>query len=87
MCVCCPGPALTEEAKKAKFQGTVALNIIVQQPDGRATNFDLVKSVGLGLDEKAIEAVRSWRFKPAVGPNSRPVAVVIPIEVAIRSVP
>ena len=53
-------------------------------PDGRATNIQVVKGPGLGLEDKAIEAVRNWRFKPALGPDGKPVATLTPIEVTFR---
>jgi len=83
MCIYCPDPLYSDEARKAKYQGTVVLNVIVTA-DGRATDIHVAKGPGLGLEEKAIEAVRTWRFKPALGPNGRPVAVYIPIEVTFR---
>lgn len=52
--------------------------------DGRATNLSVVKSPGLGLDAKAVEAVRNWRFRPAIGPNGKPVNVLQTIEVTFR---
>jgi len=82
-CLYCPEPQYSEDARKAKFQGIVVLQVIIQ-PDGRATNIQVVKGAGLGLDEKAIEAVRTWRFKPAIGPNGTPVATITPIEVNFR---
>ncbi len=82
-CDYCPDPKYSEEARKAKYQGTVLLEAIIT-PEGRATNIRVIKGVGLGLDEKAIEAVRGWIFKPALGPNGRPVAVRVPIEVTFR---
>jgi protein TonB len=82
-CLYCPEPQYSEDARKAKFQGIVVLQVIIQ-PDGHATNIQVVKGAGLGLDEKAIDAVRTWRFKPAVGPNGTPVATITPIEVNFR---
>ncbi|HZP34032.1 MAG TPA: energy transducer TonB [Candidatus Acidoferrales bacterium] len=82
-CLYCPEPQYSEDARKAKFQGIVVLQVIIQ-PDGHATNIQVVKGAGLGLDEKAIEAVKTWRFKPAVGPNGTPVATITPIEVNFR---
>jgi len=82
-CLYCPEPQYSEDARKAKFQGIVVLQVIIQA-DGHATNIQVVKGAGLGLDEKAIEAVRTWRFKPAVGPNGTPVATITPIEVNFR---
>ena len=82
-CLYCPEPQYSEDARKAKFQGIVVLQVIIQA-DGHATNIQIVKGAGLGLDEKAIEAVRTWRFKPAIGPNGTPVATITPIEVNFR---
>jgi periplasmic protein TonB len=73
-CLYCPNPQFSDEAVKAKYQGTVTLVAIIT-PDGRATDIHVVKGLGLGLDEKAIEAVRQWRFRPATGPDGRPAAV------------
>lgn len=56
-------PEYSEEARKAKFQGTVVLAIIVD-PSGKARDIRVLRPLGLGLDEKAIEAVMKWRFKP-----------------------
>jgi protein TonB len=58
--------------------------MVVITLDGRATNIQVVKSPGLGLDEKAIEAVRQWKFRPAVGPGGKPVPSQVPIEVTFR---
>ena len=82
-CVYCPQPPFSDEAVKAKYQGTVTLAIVVQ-PDGRATDIHVVRGVGLGLDEKAAETLRTWRFNPAVGPNGKPAAVRMIVEVAFH---
>lgn len=83
VCLYCPIPQYSDEARKAKYQGTVVLQVTITT-DGRAVNISVVKGPGLGLEEKAIEAVRSWRFKPAAGPNGRPVPTIVPIEVTFR---
>lgn len=83
VCLFCPDPALTDEAQTAKFRGTVLLSVIVQR-DGRATHVQVIKAVGYGLDEVAVDAVKTWRFKPALGPKGQAVAVVIPIELTFR---
>jgi TonB family protein len=57
-------PEYTEEARIARHEGTVLLQADISA-DGRAANFRLLRSLGLGLDEKAVEAVRQWVFKPA----------------------
>ncbi len=82
-CLFCPSPAFSDEAVKAKYQGVVTLQVVVT-PDGRATNIRVIKGLGVGLDEKAIEAVRGWRFNPARGPDGRPAAVTALIEVTFR---
>ena len=82
-CAYCPDPKYSEEARKAKYQGTVVLQAVIT-PDGRATEIQVVKGPGLGLEEKAVEAVKQWRFKPALGPNGKPVAVVVPLEITFR---
>jgi protein TonB len=58
-------PEFSEEARKAKHHGVVVLSIEVD-PSGNVRNIHVRKSLGLGLDEKAIEAVSHWRFRPAI---------------------
>ncbi len=82
-CLYCPEPQYSEDARKAKYQGTVVLQAIIT-PDGRATNIEVVKGPGLGLEEKALDAVRNWRFKPAMGPTGRPVATITLLEITFR---
>jgi periplasmic protein TonB len=77
-----PDPEYSEEARKAKYQGTVVLWLVVD-PYGRPQNLRVARSLGLGLDEKAIEAVRQWKFEPAMK-DGRPVAVQINVEVNFR---
>ncbi len=77
-----PEPAYSEEARKAKYQGTVVLWIIVDA-SGAVTDCKVVKPLGLGLDEKAVEAIRTWKFKPALK-NGTPVAVRVMVEVGFR---
>lgn len=77
-----PDPEYSEEARKAKWQGTVVLWVIVG-PDGRPRDIRIQRSLGMGLDEKAIEAVRQWKFDPAKK-DGQPVAVQINVEVNFR---
>jgi len=77
-----PEPAYSEEARKAKYQGTVVLWIIVDAV-GNVTDCRVVKPLGLGLDEKAVETVRTWKFKPAMM-NGHPVPVRVMVEVSFR---
>ncbi len=82
-CLYCPRADYSDEAMKVKVQGVVEL-IAVITPDGRVTDVHVAKGLGLGLDEKAIEAVRTWRLKPALGPDGRPASVRQIIEVTFQ---
>jgi TonB family protein len=75
-------PEYSEEARKAKYQGTVVLYVQVD-PSGKATHISVTRSLGLGLDEKAIEAVKQWKFKPGYK-DGKPVTVEASIEVNFR---
>jgi TonB family protein len=75
-------PEYSEEARKAKWQGTVILAIVVGL-DGRASNITVVRPLGMGLDEKAIEAVQKWRFRPGLK-DGRAVPVQANVEVNFR---
>ncbi len=75
-------PEYSEEARKAKYSGTVLISLVVDV-SGRAQNMRVVRSLGLGLDEKAMEAVAKWKFKPGMK-NGQPVPVVATIEVNFR---
>ena len=77
-----PDPEYSEEARKAKFQGTCVLWLVVG-PDGHPRDIRVARTLGLGLDEKAIEAVKQWKFEPAMK-DGKPVAVMINVEVSFR---
>jgi TonB family protein len=83
-CLNCPQPQYTEDARKANVKGAVVLQIVIL-PTGRAANIKLVKGLGYGLNEKAVQAVQDdWRFKPALGPDGKPVATTTLVEVTFR---
>jgi protein TonB len=77
-----PDPEYSEEARKAKYQGVVVLWLVVG-PDGRPKNIKVERPLGMGLDQKAVEAVQRWRFEPATK-DGKPVAVQINVEVNFR---
>jgi len=82
-CFYMPNPPYSEEARKAKYSGTVLVQAIVQL-DGKLTDLHVLKSPGLGLDDNTIQTLKTWRCKPAIGPNGRPVPVIVPFEVNFR---
>jgi TonB family protein len=75
-------PEYSEEARRAKYQGTVTLSLDVGE-DGYAHNIYTLRMLGLGLDEKAVEAVRQWHFQPGTK-DGMPVRVHATIEVNFR---
>jgi TonB family protein len=82
-CIYCPNPQYSSEAQKAKLEGIVILHVVIDA-DGRATQIRVFKSLGSGLDEEAIEAVKGWRFKPATDADGRPVPVFTPLVLTFR---
>jgi TonB family protein len=77
-----PDPEYSEEARKAKYQGTVVLWLIVDA-NGHPRDIRVARSLGMGLDQKAMEAVRTWKFEPAMK-DGKPVAVQMNVEVSFR---
>jgi TonB family protein len=58
----------------------VVLEAIIR-PNGRATGIKVTKSSGSDLDQKALEAVKTWRFKAALDAKGKPVPTITPIEI------
>jgi protein TonB len=77
-----PDPDYSEAARKAKYQGSVVLWLVVGV-DGLPHNIRVQRSLGMGLDEKALAAVSTWRFQPATL-SGQPVAVEINVQVSFR---
>ena len=75
-------PEYTEEARIAKYDGTVLLSVEIVA-DGIVGNINVGGGLGLGLDQKAVEAVGQWRFKPGTE-NGQAVKVAAQIEVNFR---
>ena len=72
-------PSYSEEARKAKVAGNVLVNLWVDT-NGLPSHVRVIRGVGMGLDEKAVEAVKQYRFKPAME-NGKPVLVELNVEV------
>ena len=83
MCSYCPYPTYSDAARKAKVQGSVTLQVLVGT-DGRAQNIRIVQGIGFGLDERAIETVRGWKFIPARDGAKRPVPAWVTVEATFR---
>jgi protein TonB len=78
-----PEAEFSDEARRAKYQGEVMITLIVDA-QGNPINPRVVRPLGMGLDEKALEAVRKYKFKPALKDGRTPVPVLITIAVNFR---
>jgi TonB family protein len=77
-----PAPEYSEEARRKTLDGVVVLWLVVRE-SGRPAGITVVRPVGYGLDQKAVEAVRNWRFEPA-RKNGEPIPAQISVEVSFR---
>ena len=77
-----PDPEFSDEARRAKFQGICVVSLIVD-PQGNPQRVQVVRHLGMGLDQKAVDAVKQYRFKPATL-QGKPVPVEVNIEVTFR---
>jgi TonB family protein len=78
-----PEAEFSDEARRAKYQGVCLISLIVDA-QGNPQNPRVVRPLGMGLDEKALEAVKKYKFKPALKDGKTPVPVMITIEVNFR---
>src|SRR5262249_62019022 len=83
ICVVCPLPIYTDEARHVKIQGTVTLRVLVSA-DGKASQIRVVRGVGYGLEERAVETVRGWKFSPARDASRHNVPAWVTIEAVFR---
>ena len=72
-------PEYSQEAQNARRSGTVVLSVVVD-PEGYARNIQVVEPLGMGLDQKAIEAMQKWRFRPGYK-DGRAVNVFMQVQV------
>jgi TonB family protein len=83
-CVRCPDPEYTDLARGNRIQGAILFNVLISA-EGQAAQIQPIRLLGNGLDQKAFEAIKKWKFKPARWKKGgTPVAVVVPIEVTFR---
>jgi protein TonB len=83
ICRVCPDPLYSEEARKTKVQGSLMLSVLVGA-DGRAKEVRVLRGLGMGLDENAVQAISNWQFIPAKDTAQRPVASWIKVETVFR---
>jgi protein TonB len=83
ICNVCPYPVYTDEARQVKMQGTVTLRVLVGA-DGKAAEIRVMRGVGYGLEERAVQTVRGWTFRPARDASQRALAAWVTIEVVFR---
>jgi TonB family protein len=74
-----PEPDFSEEARKRKVRGVVTLSLVVTSA-GKTTLVRVLQGLGHGIDEKAVEAVSTWKFQPATK-DGKPVSAEIAVEV------
>jgi TonB family protein len=74
-----PDPEYSDEARKAKYQGVIVVRLIVDA-SGEPRDLQITRPLGLGLDEKAIEVIHTWKFKPALK-DGEPVSVAVGVQV------
>lgn len=77
-----PDPEYSEPARKAGLQGSLTLSLVVTSA-GKPADIRIVKPLGMGLDEKAVEAVSTWEFAPAQK-DGHPVAVKVHVQVTFK---
>ena len=83
-CRHCPDPSYSASARKARFQGNVELQVLVTA-DGATADVQLTQGSGYeDLDQKSVDTVRTWRFKPATGPNGNTISISVPVQISFR---
>jgi TonB family protein len=79
-CIECPAPQISDEAVKAKFQGTAVVRVRIDS-DGIPSQISVVRGLPCGLTRQAVDAVQGWRFKPITGPDGKPAVIEMPVEI------
>jgi TonB family protein len=75
-------PEYTEQARKAKVNGVVLVQFVIDER-GKPQNIQVTQGIGMGLDQKAVQAIRKWKFKPAEK-DGKPVATIAHAQVNFR---
>jgi TonB family protein len=83
VCERCPNPSYTQQAQADRIQGRVLLQVTITE-QGAVDQVGVIDGLAGGLTDQALEAVRSWHFKPAIGKDAKPFATRMPLEVTFR---
>jgi TonB family protein len=81
-CIHCPQPEYTDEARRAKAQGTLKFDVVVDE-QGKAKRIAVVKGDTYGFTARALASIKNWKFKPAMK-DGKPVTVCVIVEVMFR---
>ena len=83
-CLHCPDPSYNDLARSEKIQGTCILDVLISET-GEAKQVRPVKLLGYGLDERAFDAIKTWKFRPAkLKKDGTPIPAIVPVEVTFR---
>jgi periplasmic protein TonB len=82
-CLSCPNPYYPESERRDRVSGTVLASVLITS-EGKTDQVHLLKRLSRDLDNRSLEAIKSWRFEPAKGPDGTPVPVRIQSEVTFR---
>jgi len=85
-CMTCPDPVYPDAARRKRLQGVVVFFVTINL-QGTAEQISLVKSFDPSLTDNAIQTIRAWRFKPAIGPDGKPFISRVPLEITYRLPP
>jgi TonB family protein len=85
-CMRCPDPEYPEMARRKRLQGVIAFFVTITA-QGTAEQISLIKSFDASLVSNAVQTIRGWRFQPAIGPDGKPFAARVPLEVTYRLAP
>jgi TonB family protein len=81
-CIDCPVLPSSGEVLRRKFSGTVVLEVTVE-PDGHTTDIRVKVGLPFGLTQQAVDTVKEWRLKPAIGPDGKPAAIRHVVELSL----
>lgn len=82
-CSYMPNPPYTKEARAARFEGIVLVEGVITL-DGKITRMKLIRGAGNGLDEITLKTLKSWKCKPATGPEGKPVPTIVTFQINFK---